>query len=58
LSEPGVKFGIGKCSGGARIWDGKRGCRGWFGSINEAIKMLASKVRDNLGFLEKVIVTG
>jgi hypothetical protein len=29
---------------------------GRFGSINEAIKMLATKVRDNLGFLEKIIV--
>jgi hypothetical protein len=55
---PDVKFGIGKCSDGARIWDGKRGYRGWFGSIDEAIKMLASKVRNNLGFPEKVIVTG
>ncbi len=32
----------------ARVW------RGGFGSVNEAIEMLTSKVRDNLGFPEKV----
>jgi hypothetical protein len=57
LGVLGIKFWIGKYGCGARSWDGKRGWRGWFGSINEAIKILASKVRDNLGFLEKVIVT-
>ena len=57
LGVPGIKFRIGKYGCGARGWDGKRGWRGWFGSINEAIKMLASKVRDNLGFPKKVIVT-
>jgi hypothetical protein len=57
LGVPGIKFWIGKDGYGARGWDGKREWRGWFGSINEAIKMLASKLRDNLGFPEKIIVT-
>ena len=57
LGVPCIKFWIRKYSCGARSLNCKRGWRGWFGSINEAIKMLASKVRDNLGFLEKIIVT-
>ncbi len=52
---PSVKFWIGNDSGGFRSRDGKGGWRGGFGSVNEAIEMLASKVRDNLGFPEKVI---
>ena len=54
LGVPGIKFWVGS---GARSGNCKRGWRGGFGSINEAIKMLASKIRDNLGFPEKVIIT-
>ena len=57
LGVPGIKFWVGKDGCGARNGNCKRGWRGGFGSINEAIKMLASKIRDNLGFPEKKIVT-
>jgi hypothetical protein len=57
LGVPSIKIWIGNYGCGARSLNCKRVWRGGFGSINEAIKMLATKVRDNLGFPEKIIVT-
>ena len=57
LGVPRVKFWIGTDSCGFRSSNGKIGWRGGFGSINEAIEMLTPKVRDNLGFPKKVIIT-
>jgi hypothetical protein len=53
---PSIKFWIGY-SGGIRCVSCNRGWRGGFGFVNEAIKVLALKVRDNLGFPEKVIIS-
>ena len=57
LGVPIGKFWVGKDGGGIRCGCCNRGWRGGFGSVNEAIKVLASKVRDNMGFPEKVIIS-
>ena len=57
LGVPIGKFWVGKSSGSIRSGSCNRGWRGGVGAVNEAIEMLASKIRDDLVFPEKVIIS-
>ena len=57
MGVPIGKFWVGKSSDSIRRGSWNRGWRGGVGAVNEAIEVLASKIRYDLGFPEKVIIS-